>query len=223
MTFSLAAVDPATGMAGMVVSSSSPCVAARCAHVRVRVGAASSQNVTDPRLGPWLLDLMAGGASPSQAMAAVTAGATHVEYRQLTAVDRSGATAAYSGERTLGVYATAEADGAVAAGNLLADQAVPAAMTEAFAAAGGHLAARLVAALQAGLEAGGEEGEVRSAGLVVVDAVDWPVADLRVDWDDHPIAALAALWDVWAPQMDDYVTRALDPTQAPSYGVPGDD
>jgi hypothetical protein len=28
---------------------------------------------------------------------------------------------------------------------------------------------------------------------------------------------------VYRPQLDDYVTRALDPTAAPSYGVPGDE
>jgi hypothetical protein len=36
------------------------------------------------------------------------------------------------------------------------------------------------------------------------------------------VAALAALWRRWAPEMDAYVTRALDPSGAPSYGVPGD-
>ena len=34
---------------------------------------------------------------------------------------------------------------------------------------------------------------------------------------------LAALWALYAPQLDAYVTRALDPRQAPSYGVPGDE
>ena len=82
--------------------------------------------------------------------------------------------------------------GAVAAGNLLAGTAVPAAMVEAFeASAGSALGDRLVAALRAGLAAGGEEGPVRSAGLVLADAVPWPVADLRVDWADDPIAGAA--------------------------------
>ncbi len=48
-------------MFGAVVSSSSPAVAARCAFARAGVGAACSQNVTDPRLGPRLLDLLAAG------------------------------------------------------------------------------------------------------------------------------------------------------------------
>ena len=39
--------------------------------------------------------------------------------------------------------------------------------------------------------------------------------------EDDPIGALAELWERWKPQLDAYVTRALDPTKAPSYGVPG--
>ena len=74
-----------------------------------------------------------------------------------------------------------------------------------------------------GLDAGGEEGPVRSAGLVVCGAVAWPETDLRVDWHDRPIAELAGLWRLWEPQAADYMTRALDPAAAPSYGVPGDE
>ena len=52
----------------------------------------------------------------------------------------------------------------------------------------------------------------------------WPVADLRIDWTEaDPVAELAALWALYRPQLDAYVTRALDPTAAPSYGVPGDE
>jgi hypothetical protein len=59
--------------------------------------------------------------------------------------------------------------------------------------------------------------------MLLAREVPWPVADLRVDWtEDCPVAALAALWRRWAPEMDAYVTRALDPSGAPSYGVPGD-
>ena len=80
----------------------------------------------------------------------------------------------------------------------------------------------LIGAMLAGLAAGGEEGPVHSAGLVIVREVAWPVADLRVDWhDDDPVGALAELWERWKPQLDAYVTRAIDPTKAPSYGVPG--
>jgi uncharacterized Ntn-hydrolase superfamily protein len=45
-----------------------------------------------------------------------------------------------------------------------------------------------------------------------------------VDWDDDdPIRKLKKLWTAYQPQMDAYLTRALNPTYAPSYGVPGDE
>ena len=77
--------------------------------------------------------------------------------------------------------------------------------------------------MQAAVDAGGEEGPVHSAGLKIVDKVSWPVADLRVDWTEAcPVAALRDLWRVYEPQLEAYVTRALDPDAAPTYGVPGD-
>jgi uncharacterized Ntn-hydrolase superfamily protein len=45
---------------------------------------------------------------------------------------------------------------------------------------------------------------------------------LRVDWSDRPIAALAEIWTVYAPQLEDYVRRASNPSQAPGYGVAGE-
>ena len=224
MTFSLVGRCERTGMVGTAVTSSSPAVAARCAHARARAGAAASQNVTDPRLGPAVLGLMAAGRSAQQAVDAALAKAPGAAYRQLTAVDEHGSTGAFSGAHTLGTNAVAHGPGAVAAGNLLASDGVPAAMLEAFAAdPGAHLGTRLLAALRAGLEAGGEEGPVRSAGVVVCDRVEWPVVDLRVDWDDEPIGRLADAWAVWEPQIADYVTRALDPGSSPSFGVAGDE
>ena len=71
MTFSIAARCVDTGMFGIAVSSSSPAVAARCAHARAGIGAFGTQNITDPRLGPAGLDLMAKGASAEQAIAAL--------------------------------------------------------------------------------------------------------------------------------------------------------
>ena len=72
------------------------------------------------------------------------------------------------------------------------------------------------------MAAGGEAGPVHSVGMLVVEDVPWPVTDLRVDHSDDPIGDLAALWELWKPQKNAYRVRGLDPTQAPSYGVPGD-
>ena len=224
MTLSIAGRCARTGQLGVAISSSSPAVAARCAWARAGVGAACSQNITDPRLRTVLLDRMAKGDSAPAAMATVTAEEPLVEWRQLAAVDRNGFTAAWSGAHTLGTYATAEGPDCVAAGNLLANGRVPTEMVGTFSGLSDtDLAGRLIAALTAGLRAGGEAGPVHSAGLIVVSDVPWPVTDLRVDWSEDPVAELTALWRLWRPQADAYRLRALDPAAAPSYGVPGDD
>jgi uncharacterized Ntn-hydrolase superfamily protein len=222
MTFSVVARCPATGAFGVAVTSSSPAVAARCAHVRAGVGAAATQNVTDPRLGPALLDALAGGDGAERALAAVRGSAPFAEHRQLVAVDASGE-AAWSGSGTLGIHGSVRGAGVVVAGNLLAGTNVLDAALGAFeASTASPLEARLLACLAAGLAAGGEQGPLHSAGLLVCEDVPWPVTDLRVDWSDQPVADLAALWRRWEPQKADYVVRALDPTSAPGYGVPGD-
>lgn len=224
MTFSISARCRRTGMFGIAVSSSSPCVAARCAHARARVGAVATQNITDPTLGPKGLDLLASGLSAPEALAKLKAAAPHLDYRQLALVDRQGRTASFSGSKTLGTHRIKEAADVVAAGNLLRTPDVPDHMVETFLRdETASLGDRLIAAMQAALAAGGEEGPVHSAGMLLVRDVAWPVADLRVDWhESDPIGALARLWALWQPQMDAYVTRALNPSSAPSYGVPGD-
>ncbi|WP_420403521.1 DUF1028 domain-containing protein [Nisaea sp.] len=224
MTFSLVARCAETGMFGIAISSSSPAVAARCAYTRAGTGAVASQNVTDPRLGPLVLDRMEVGLSASDAIAAMQREAKHLDYRQVLAVDKTGGTAIHSGGNALGIWAEAKTENVASGGNLLANEDVPAAIIAAFAAASGHLGDRLIAAMRAGLKAGGEAGPVHSAGMQLADKQSWPVADLRCDWtEDCPIEAIAQAWEVYKPQLDAYVTRALDPREAPSYGVPGDE
>lgn len=223
MTFSLVARCPDSMMFGIAIASSSPAVAARCAYASAGVGAVASQNVTDPRLGPLALDLMQNGASAEAAIAELRRTCQFMEYRQVLAIDRAGRTAIHSGPKALGIFAEAQGENVASGGNMLARPSVVAAIVDGFLAAKGHLGDRLIAAMRAGLAEGGEAGPVHSAGLKLVDRVSWPVADLRCDWTDHcPIEALAELWARYQPQLPAYVQRALDPREAPAYGVPGD-
>ena len=222
MTLSIAAWDETSGQLGAAIASSSISVAARCLHWRPGIGVALSQNITDPRLGPRLLALLADGVSVADALAAVGRSTPHIAYRQLVVVDSTGNTGLFTGDQALGRFGAAEGRHCAAAGNLLADAAVPGAMTAAFENAAGSLGTRLLAALCAGADAGGEAGPLHSAGLLVGGEPGWPLAELRIDWSDDPLDALRTGWAVYEPQIDDYVTRAYDPTRAPSYGVPGD-
>ena len=224
MTFSLIGRCARTGMFGVAITTSSICVASRCPWARAGAGAVATQNITDPAIGPLALDLMARGSSASQALGEVVAANKFPDYRQVTVIDGKGQTAHHSGAKVLGNHAVAAQKDCIAAGNLLRDRDVPAAMARAFANdAALHLAERLLRGLEAGLAAGGEMGPVKSAGLLVVHEHIWPLVDLRVDWSEEgPIAALRNLWRMYEPQMKAYVTRALDPRSAPAYGVPGD-
>jgi uncharacterized Ntn-hydrolase superfamily protein len=223
MTFSIVARTPDARMFGMAISSSSPAVAARCAHARASTGVVATQNITDPSLGPTLLRALAGGATAEAALDEALRATPHAAYRQVLVLGAGGPPGLHSGTRTLGITAMQVGVHCAAAGNLLANADVPSAMVDAFASASGHMGARLLAALRAGAEQGGEAGPVHSAGLLVVSHVSWPIVDLRVDWsEDDPIAALASLWALYEPQIDDYVRRALDPAAAPGFGVPGD-
>jgi uncharacterized Ntn-hydrolase superfamily protein len=222
VTFSIAARCPRTGMFGMAISSSSPAVAARCAHARAQVGAVASQNITDPSLGTQVLERLSQGLDAAQALTQTLSATPFAAFRQLIVVGRRGPPAIHCGDKALGIVATAISRDCAAAGNLLQNPDIPRAMITGFEASSGHFGHRLLQALRAGAARGGEAGAVRSAGLLVVREVSWPIIDLRIDWHDEPIGALANLWQIYEPQIEDYVRRALDPAAAPAFGVPGD-
>lgn len=224
MTFSILGRCARSGQFGVAVSSSSIAVAARCGRwARAGTGVVATQNITDPTLGVLGLDLLARGYGAKGALDELVEARPFVEYRQLAVLDADGQSACYSGAKTLGVHAMAQGLDCVASGNLLANDRVPLAMVDAFVdRAQAPLAERLLAGLAAGWKAGGETGPVRSAGLYVVDRFPWPIADLRVDWHDSPIEELERVFALYLPQMNDYIQRAIDPSKAPGYGVPGE-
>ncbi|MFC3532063.1 DUF1028 domain-containing protein [Vogesella facilis] len=223
MTFSIAARCRQSGMVGVAVASSSIAVASRCANVRAGVGAALSQNVTNPMLGRLALAQMAAGQDGDALRASLLAADPHSDWRQLVLAPLHGTPQVITGRHALGVYGAASGRDCAAGGNLLASPQVPQAMVDAFEASSGSLPQRLLAALQAAVDAGGEAGPIHAAGLQATLDTEWPSVDLRIDWSDGaPVAELAALWQRYQPQMAAYVTRAVSPQEAPSYGVAGD-
>jgi uncharacterized Ntn-hydrolase superfamily protein len=225
MTFSIVGRCAETGQLGIAISSSSIAVGARCPWVRGGIGAVSTQNITLPALGPEILDLLEQGASASEALDKALTTHGFSQFRQVTVIDHHGATALFTGSEALGLHNAVAGEQCVAAGNLLSSPQVIEAMVTAFEGSSGEaLADRLLAAMNAAMAAGGEAGPVHSAAMSVVSDLLWPIVDLRVDWAEHdPIGELSTLWTAYRPQMQDYITRALDPTKAPSYGVPGDE
>lgn len=216
MTYSIAARCTETSAFGIAITSSSICVASRCAWV-APCGLVVSQNVTDPALGPGGLSLLRQGLGAGAVIDMLKAGTPRADWRQIGVIDRYGQMAWHSGAKALPTAAVAEGTSCLALGNLLASPEVPQVMVDAFQASRGTLAERLMHALEAGLEAGGETDDEHAAGLHVARIQDWPVVDLRVDWHDTPIAALRELWTLYEPQQAAFEARARAPDTAPSF------
>lgn len=217
MTYSLTARCAETGAFGTIVTSSSIATAARCAWAGP-MGAVSTQNLSDPALGPQGLVLLRQGLGAQAVVDLLLRSTRGAEHRQVAVVDRMGGVAWFSGGKAMPEHAVATGPDCVSMGNLLANTGVPQAMVDSFASsAGAPLAERLMRALEAGLEAGGEFDDEHGAGLLVADRYDWPVVDLRVDWHDEPVAELRRLWTRYEPQQAAYVARALDADSAPGF------
>ncbi|MGE3538314.1 MAG: DUF1028 domain-containing protein [Candidatus Tectimicrobiota bacterium] len=216
MTFSLVGMCRRTGMIGAAVTTSSIGVGSRCPFARAGVGAVLTQHRTDPQLGPRGLELLAAGQTAAQVIVSLATDNPTVGWRQLAVLDRQGATAYYHGDRIQSKRAAAQAESVCAIGNILRHEGVPQAMVEAFSRSPEeHLAERLLQALEAGLAAGGELKQVKSAALLVMHEQPFPLVDLRVELHPQPLVELRFLWELYRPQAELYVRRAVDPDSVP--------
>lgn len=217
MTFSIAARDPETGAFGLAVTTSGLAVGSRCPHARAGVGAVMSQHRTDPRLGMLGLDLLARGMSAEETLAALVAGRADAAWREIAVVDNAGQTAAFHGSEIYSLHGNATRDGAIALGNILADEAVPGAILDGFfGTMADPLELRLVTALEAGLAAGGELGTLQTAALLIVRDDPFPWMDLRIDRSQAPLEDLRALAMAYAPAADGIRQTAVAPETVPN-------
>jgi uncharacterized Ntn-hydrolase superfamily protein len=215
MTFSIAGRCARTGMLGAVVTTSSMAVGGRCAYAKAGVGAVLTQHRTDPRLGPKMLDHLATGDQPDAMMRALEDNDANLRWRQLAAIAADGTAAFFNGSRITSIAKGRVGRDCVAIGNILRTVDVVDAMVESFEASDAEpLAERLVRAIEAGLAAGGELKQVKSAGLLVVHRESFPYVDLRVDLSAQPLTELRFLWELYRPEAETYVVRAVDPDKA---------
>jgi uncharacterized Ntn-hydrolase superfamily protein len=200
-TFSICAADPATGEVGVAVQSRYFAVGAVVPWARAGVGAVATQAAGVAAYGPAVLELLAGGLAPDEALERALAGDDGRESRQLGAVAADGRASALTGSECLSWAGHRVGPGYAVQGNILAGEAVVAAMERAFLGTPGPLSARLVTALEGGQAAGGDVRGQQSAAVVVErhgaaaesrDGVD-RVCDLRVDDHAEPIVELRRL------------------------------
>src|SRR5690242_1263811 len=97
-TFSLCAIDPATGQSGASVTTRVPFVGRAVPHVRAGVGAVCTQASTVVEYGPRGLDLLATGVAPAAVLQQLLADDQQRESRQVGVIDMKGRSAAHTGK-----------------------------------------------------------------------------------------------------------------------------
>src|SRR3954451_8294402 len=174
-TYSIVALDPATGDVGVAVQSHWFSVGPLCAWTRAGVGAVATQSVVEPAYGPNALDRLDDGTPAEQALGELLAADPLAAGRQVAVIDPRGGLSVHTGADCIAEAGHVAGEHWSCQANMMARATVPAAMSEAFAATAGPLAARLLAAL---LAAEGEGGDVRgrqSAALAIsaADGEPW--------------------------------------------------
>ncbi|MGY6548886.1 MAG: DUF1028 domain-containing protein [Roseinatronobacter sp.] len=194
MTFSILAQDLTTGELGGAAATGSLCVGGWVLRGCPRAGLSASQGAAPSTLwGEDAIERMRAGEDAQTALVAVTDHDAGREWRQLATLDRSGRTACHTGTRNTPWRGALGGPGLITSGNLLAGPHVLEALRDGYLGAQGPLAARLLGALRAAEAAGGDTRGLQSAALLVV-AAHAPPLSLRIDWSDHPIRDLDALY-----------------------------
>ncbi len=189
-TYSIVAYDEETGELGVAVQSHWFSVGFLVPWAKAGVGAVATQSFVKVDYGPEGLKLMEEGMSAEDALKKLISEDENEAVRQVAMIDIKGSVATHTGAKC--IYAAGHRIGknySVQA-NLMENESVWDAMSNAFENTGGDLADRMMAALDA---AEGEGGDIRgkqSAAMLIVTGeptgVPWKdvVMDIRVD--DHP-------------------------------------
>ena len=103
MTWSIVTHDPASGAFAVAVATCNFAVGASVPHIRPGVGAVASQSFSNRYLGPAILDAMARGLTPEQAIRGAVASDEGRGLRQVHAIDSHGRTAAWTGRAAVAI------------------------------------------------------------------------------------------------------------------------
>jgi uncharacterized Ntn-hydrolase superfamily protein len=195
-TYSIVALDPGSGELGAAVQSHWFAVGSLCIWARPGIGAVATQSVVEPGHGPRALDRLAQGDDAAAALAGVLAPDELAAVRQVGVVDARGRAVVHTGVECVAEAGHVVGEHWACQANMMLAATVPAAMSAAFAAAGGDLAERLVTALESAEAEGGDVRGRQSAALIVAPAEGEPWQariDLRVDDHADPVGELRRL------------------------------
>lgn len=201
-TFSIAALDAATGETGVAVASKFLAVGAAVPWAASGAGAIATQAWANLSYGPDGLAMLAQGAGAEEVVRRLTEADADREHRQLGVVDRSGGSAAWTGKECFNWAGHRTGAGYTCQGNILVGASVVGAMAATFEGTSGPLPERLLAALDAGQAEGGDSRGRQSAAIYVAKEkggyggfIDRYI-DLRVDDHPAPIGELRRLLEM---------------------------
>ena len=206
-TFSIAAIDPRTGEVGVAVTTRVPCVGGGVPWVRKGVGAVATQASTRTEYGNELLDAVAKGEVPADALKRLLAADSGAASRQVGVIDIKGRSAQHTGTRPNDWKGHRAGPNYVTQGNVLVGPQVLEAVAKSFEASEGqprHLADRLIEAIAAGHALGGDQrhGLRQSAAVIVADPrpgmsrrTDGITANISVCENADPVAEMRRIYD----------------------------
>lgn len=212
-TFSIIAIDPATGESGVAVTTRRPCVGNAVPWVRPGVGAVATQGGTRLEYGNDLLDLLEDGLTPQAALDQVVAADEGRERRQVGVIDMQGRSAQWTGSGQYGAeeqgdwVAERQSTTFAVQGNSLVSTSLVDIVAEMFESSEGsprHLADRLIEALDAGQRLGGDgrHGDTQSAAVLVADPragmsrrPDGVTVDINVCEHSTPVREMRRIYD----------------------------
>jgi uncharacterized Ntn-hydrolase superfamily protein len=198
-TYSIVAIDKATGEFGAAVQSHWFSVGSGVIWAESGVGAVCTQSFVDPSYGPLGLDLMRAGKTAREALAGLLRADKNEAVRQVAMIDVRGEAAAHTGKSCIPEAGHFIGDGFSCQANLMLKNTVWNAMAKAFENTQGELADRLMAALEAAQAEGGDIRGKQSAAIIVVKGKSsgawWKdrIYDLRVEDNPAPLAELKRL------------------------------
>jgi uncharacterized Ntn-hydrolase superfamily protein len=173
-TFSLCAIDPATGQSGAAVTTRVPFVGRAVPHVRAGVGAVCTQASTVVEFGPRGLDLIEQGVAPAEILERLLAGDERRESRQVGVIDMQGRAAAHTGAQNGDWAGSRQGLNYTVQANIMVGPEVVQAVADTFESTEGTgmpLAERMILAMEAGQARGGDRrwGNLQSAAIKIAD------------------------------------------------------
>jgi len=176
-TFSLCAIDRATGQSGASVTTRVPFVGRAVPHVRAGVGAVCTQAATMVEYGPRGLDLLAKGVEPQAVLQQLLADDQQRESRQVGVIDMKGRAAAHTGKQNGNWAGSRQGPNYTVQANIMVGPEVVESVASTFEASertGMPLAERMILAMEAGYAKGGDRrwGNLQSAAIKIADPND---------------------------------------------------